>query len=152
MIKQMGKSYQHRLSSHPLYHTWENMRQRCYNSKHTAYKWYGARGIKICERWNNFANFVADVGEKPPGTTLDRKDNNGDYEPDNVRWADQVEQIRNSRIRETNRTGTKGVWFNRKVGTYQAFIRAEGRRIYLGSFPSLDKAVKARKKAEKELW
>lgn len=151
MITRTG-NYQHKMSYHPLYHTWENMRQRCYNPKHTAYKWYGARGIKVCERWNNFANFVADVGERPDGMSLDRINPNGNYEPSNVRWATQSGQIRNSRLSHKNKTGTKGVWYNKKVGNYQVFIRAAGKRLYLGSFYKLDEAIAVRTRAEKDLW
>lgn len=85
MIKNMVKHYTHNLSAHPLYHTWENMRARCNNPNLDAYKWYGARGITVCERWNNFAKFVEDMGERPEGMTLDRKNNSGNYEPGNCR-------------------------------------------------------------------
>ena len=154
MIKGMGtkKNYQHGLSTHPLYHTWENMRSRCNNPKNTNYKWYGARGVIVCKRWDNFANFVADVGDKPEGMSLDRRNNMGNYDPNNIQWTSQVGQVRNSRLRVTNKTGVKGVWFNKKIGNYQVFIRADGRRLYLGSFYSLDDAIKVRLKAEKEMW
>ena len=143
----------HKLSSHPLYHTWENIRQRCNNPNHTAYKWYGARGIRMCERWNNFRDFVADVGDRPEGTTLDRfPDNNGNYEPGNVRWATQTEQIRNSGLNKLNKTGTKGVWYSKKIKNYQVAIHANGRQHYLGSFYSLSEAIAVRLKAEKEMW
>lgn len=152
MITQMGKHYQHKLSSHPLYHTWENMRARCNNPNNTGYRWYGARGIKVCKKWNDFAKFVKDIGEKPEGMTLDRIDNNGNYEPDNVRWVNQVKQGRNARLNKRNKTGAKGVWYNKKVKNYQVFIRADGKRLYLGSFYSLSEAIEARIKAEKRLW
>lgn len=142
----------HSMSYHPLYHTWENMRQRCNNPKHTAYKWYGGRGIKICKRWNNFALFVEDVGNKPEGMTLDRIDNNGNYEPGNVKWSTQKQQLRNQVLRESNKTGVKGVWYNAKVGNYQVFIRDNYKRFYIGSFCDLDEAIGARLTAEAEYW
>jgi hypothetical protein len=74
------------------------MKARCDNSNSTSYKNYGARGVKYCEEWADFSKFLADVGEKPfPEASLDRVDNNGHYEPGNVRWADRSTQRRNSR-------------------------------------------------------
>jgi len=82
---------------HPLYTTWIEMRRRCRDPRRQAYKNYGGRGIKVCERWQDFWNFVDDVGERPKGHTLDRVDNNGDYGPDNFRWADINTQASNRR-------------------------------------------------------
>lgn len=84
---------------HPLYHTWLCMVRRCTKRSEPAFENYGGRGITICDRWRkSFAAFCADVGEKPsPDHTLDRIDNNGNYEPGNVRWATRVVQNRNSR-------------------------------------------------------
>lgn len=84
------------LESPALAH-WLNIFQRCYNPKHPHYKWYGGRGIGINERWMNPLNFIVDVGEKPPGLSLDRIDNNGDYGPGNCRWATQEQQNDNTR-------------------------------------------------------
>jgi len=80
-----------------LYSIWKAMRQRCMNTASKHYRNYGARGIKICERWNKFENFLADMGNPPPGLTLDRINNDGNYEPTNCRWATQLVQSHNSR-------------------------------------------------------
>lgn len=86
-------------SRSPTYHTWLNMIARCDNPSAISYRYYGARGITVCERWRNFENFLADMGERPPGKTIDRKDNDKGYEPGNCRWATPAEQVANRRPR-----------------------------------------------------
>ena len=84
------------LSSHELYSVWRMMRQRCTSPTNPMYEYYGGRGISVCERWlNSFANFLADMGERPPGLTLERKDSNGDYTPNNCIWATRTAQMLN---------------------------------------------------------
>lgn len=87
----------HGKSSTRLYRVWQSMLQRCSNPNASRYAEYGGRGIKVCHRWQKFENFLADVGERPEGTSLDRINVNGDYEPGNVRWATIAEQARNKR-------------------------------------------------------
>ena len=81
----------------PTYHSWHGMLDRCRNPNHIKYKHYGGRGITVCDLWLKFENFFADMGEKPKGLTLDRKDNDGNYELNNCRWITQKEQCRNMR-------------------------------------------------------
>lgn len=82
----------------PTYISWNSMIARCHREKHPYFADYGGRGISVCDRWrHSFANFLADVGERPPGKTLDRVDVDGDYCPGNVRWATLTEQRWNRR-------------------------------------------------------
>lgn len=79
------------------YHTWASMMGRCYRPTAGGFLFYGARGIRVCERWHRFEHFAADMGPRPDGATLDRVDPNRDYEPNNCRWASRLQQSRNTR-------------------------------------------------------
>ena len=87
------------ISKHPLYHTWRNMIRRCEHEHHPDYKNYGGRGISVCDDWRwNFEQFVEDMGPKPDcHYSIDRIDNDGNYEPNNIRWATCKEQNNNKR-------------------------------------------------------
>ncbi len=109
----------HRMSGTPEHKSWSAMIQRCTNPNEKRYKDYGGRGIKVCQSWRLFENFIRDMGRRPTGTTLDRKDNNGDYCPNNCRWATDEEQANNARsnvlITCAGKTQTLSKWA-REVG------------------------------------
>lgn len=82
-------------SNYSTWRTWVSMLWRIDDSRNASYARYGGRGISVCERWRDFANFLADMGPRPVGHTLDRIDNDGNYEPGNCRWATKKDQESN---------------------------------------------------------
>lgn len=108
------------------------MRRRCRDPKNTNYRNYGARGIKVCERWDSFWDFVSDMGIRPDGMTVDRINNNGDYEPSNCRWASRLVQRRNQRfLKIITIDGESGILVDwcKKLGIKFGVVRT---RLYKG--------------------
>jgi hypothetical protein len=93
----------------PTYSTWLGMIYRCHCPEVRDWKNYGGRGITVCDRWLSFENFLADMGLRPPGTSIDRIDPDGNYEPGNCRWATRLEQNRNTRWRKADRAAWAAV-------------------------------------------
>jgi hypothetical protein len=92
------RSTKHSMCNTPEYATWANMIQRCTNPKGSNYSYYGGRGIKVCDEWFEFENFIRDMGRKPAeGYSIDRINNDGNYCKENCRWADRFTQMNNTR-------------------------------------------------------
>ena len=132
----------HGYSRTKLYHVYTKMKGRCNNPKDKKYAYYGGRGIKVCEQWQEnpqvFIQWALNNGYKE-GLSIDRIDVNGNYEPDNCRWTDAETQCLNQRIRKDNKTGHKGIYFSN--GTYKVQLRRNKKRYYFGSYKTLEEAV-----------
>jgi hypothetical protein len=120
---------------------------RTSNPKDRRFADYGGRGITVCERWLKFENFFADMGSRPPGLTLDRRNNDGNYEPGNCRWATRRQQARNTReLRTTNISGARGVSWNVEHQKWEARIYRDRKHIFLGYFSDVASASVAYQK------
>ena len=121
------------------------MKVRCYKKASPNYKDYGGRGITICDRWlESFENFALDMGLKPTSKhTIERENNDGNYEPSNCKWATRVEQGQNKRVYKTSKTGYSGITLT-TAGTYQARSLYTN-RVVLGCFETLEEAITAQK-------
>ena len=102
--------FTHRMSRSKIYHIWASMIQRCENPKNPRFKDYGGRGIKVCKKWHSFENFYEDVGDKPENRSLDRSDNDGNYQPENCKWSTSKEQAQNSRPKSHGSAKQKEFW------------------------------------------
>ena len=142
------KTERHGMSRSPEYNSWAGMLKRCYNPNNPSYKNYGGRGIKVCDRWrHSFINFYSDMGGRPSGLTLDRVDNDGNYEFSNCRWATDKEQNNNQRKRGISKNNTSGVtgvsWYNN-----QNIWRVHHKGRFVGSTKNFNEACKLRAEAE----
>jgi len=126
------------------YQSWESMRQRCNNKNHVSYERYGGAGISVCPEWDDFSIFLNDLGSKPcESYTIDRIDCAKGYEPGNCRWASKSEQNINRKPYSKGMVKEKGVY--ERKGKYQVFLTRNKAQRYLGTFPTIEEAVKVRK-------
>ena len=137
----------HGLRNNKFYGTWSKMLHRCTNPNNKDYKDYGARGITVCKEWLDIKNFVAWCDLTHPnieGISLDRIDVNGNYEPNNCRWADRTTQNTNQRMKKNNTSGFVGVsWVEARL-KWVSRITTEKKRIWLGDYKTIEEAVLAR--------
>lgn len=133
-----------KITNHILYTTWYNMLQRCYNSNSKAYKYYGERGITVCERWHLTENFIEDMFPTfEEGLSLDRIDVDGNYEPNNCRWVTKNVQARNKRLlRDDNTSGFRGVYWHKANNKWVVQITINSKKVHLGYFnTAIDGAI-----------
>lgn len=134
----------------PEYIAWMHMRARCTNPKLPQFKDYGGRGIRVCDRWNDYASFIADMGNRPsPRHSLDRIDVNGNYEPGNCRWATKDVQQHNRRPKSN--TGIRGISWAKREQAYVWRVTRRGRFIH-GKTKSLAEAIEKVAEARTTLY
>lgn len=151
-IRVKSKDVSHGLSGHPLYSIFHAMHRRCKKENKNCAHSYFERGIFVCERWSlpngvGLENFIMDMGKRPSGYTLERINNDLGYSPENCRWDTREKQGYNQRKPASNTSGKTGV-SPKKNGKFLAYIGVDGKKLYLGTFPSLEAAVSARAAAE----
>lgn len=141
----------HGMSNYPEYHLWNQMKYRCSDQ---ADKYYGGRGIIVCDRWmTDFSIFIADMGRRPSKNhSVDRIDNDGNYEPGNCRWATRYQQTINTRRLRSNASGLRGVNWNNQKERWTVQINANGKRIYLGASKDFFEACCLRIAGENKYW
>jgi hypothetical protein len=144
LVKERPK---HGMSRSSEYLSWVNMRKRCEDTNAKSYANYGGRGIRVCDEWKtSFIAFYKSMGDKPtPSHTLDRINNDGNYEPGNCRWATRFEQAHNQREKKTNKTtGYQNISFVKRINKFRVRVERFGRCHEVGKFLDLETAVKAR--------
>ena len=143
----VGGLITHGLTQHRFYNTWCSMKHRCYNIKRQEYKWYGGRGITVCEEWLDVRNFIAWCEMTHPnteGVSLDRIDNDKGYSPENCRWTTKTTQNINQRMQKNNTSGFVGITWHTFSNRWRVRININRQRVNIGSFKTKEEAVLAR--------
>ena len=151
----------HNKSNTKIYRVWASMKNRCLNKNDKRFNDYGGRGIKLYNKWiydfESFYQYVSnlqgfnEMDANGNRMSLDRKNNNGNYEPKNIKWSSAIDQSLNSRLRMDNKSGHKGISFHKQSNKWMVFINHNRKRKYIGLFESITDAIHARKSEELEL-
>lgn len=149
-----GSHKTHGKTHAPEYSVWAHIIQRCTNPKNKSYKYYGGRGIAVCDRWrNSFEVFYEDMGPKPgPEYSIDRINNDLGYYKENCEWARREKQSQNRRNMSNNTSGISGVNWHKRHEKWAARISKNNKRIHLGYFETKEEAIAVRKEAELKYW
>ena len=135
----------HGLTHNQFYKTWKNMMGRCYNLKNKHYQSYGGRGISVCTDWQDLENFVSWAESTYiEGMTMDRINNDGNYEPTNIRWTTKTTQAVNQRVQKNNTSGYVGIYWDISKNKWTAKVRSNNKLINIGRFKTIEEAVQAR--------
>lgn len=141
----------HGMTGTRTHEIWRGMIKRCTQKNRKDYKYYGGRGISVCARWLTFDAFFADMGEAPAGMSIERKNNDGNYEPSNCCWATQSQQVKNKRMLRDTASGVRGVTRIARNGKWRATAYHNGRKHGAGVYSTIAAAEQAVKNKLVEL-
>jgi hypothetical protein len=130
----------------PEYDIWKQMKQRCFNPNSQSYRNYGARGITVCERWrSSFQAFYDDMGPRPSSDySIERINNDGNYEPSNCKWGTRSEQNINHRTWKNAASGERNIYWNKQDGKWRVRVIRDYKEMHVGMFNNVADAIKAR--------
>lgn len=155
---QAEKNKTHGMTDTRIYMIFKDVISRCYHENDTAYKYYGAKGITVCDEWrdkeNGFMSFYnwSMANGYSDELTIDRRENDKGYSPNNCRWITQMEQCRNRGKYKNNSSGATGVDFIKSSGKWRASIKVNYKNIHIGMRDTFEEALAARKQAEHDYW